>query len=144
MAEDGRIAIYFQDASAFDFAGVSTLGGLGFSPGGKGTLYQLQTNFVPPAAPSGSAPPPPVIYEIQVSGVDKSNTPRTADGASGGQVVVRWLGETGREFMLETSQDLLRWTPTAVIAKEISTGRYQALTTGRIAEQGFFRVRRVD
>ena len=140
----GRIAIYFQDASAFDFAGVSTLGGLGFSPGGKGTLYQLQTNFVPPAAPSGSAPPPPVIYEIQVSGVDKLNTPRTADGASSGQVVVRWLGETGREFMLETSQDLLRWTPTAVIAKEISTGRYQALTTGRIAEQGFFRVRRVD
>ncbi|MBL9167133.1 MAG: carboxypeptidase regulatory-like domain-containing protein [Verrucomicrobiales bacterium] len=141
----GRIAIYYQDASAFDFLKVTTLGGAGLSSGADGTRYYLPTQFVPPSAPAVPRLQA-VIYEIAVSGISDPSTPSTAGGSGDAEVLVRWTGEPGRRFAVESTRDLIHWTTIPVVVVETSSGRYQAriADSGAPLQQGFFRVRKLD
>ena len=141
----GRIAIYYQDASAFDLQKVTTLGGGGITFGDSGTRYYLSTPFIPPTAPA-SPQLGSVIYEIAVTGLGTPSTPSTAGGSVEAEVLVRWAGEPGRRFAVETSPDLQLWTSIPVLVTEKSTGRYEARIAegSRSIQKGFFRVRRLD
>jgi hypothetical protein len=141
----GRIAIYYQEASAFDFLKVTTLGGSGLSSGADGTRYYLPTQFVPPSAPAAPRLQA-VIYEIAVSGISNPSTPSTAGGSADAEVLVRWTGEPGRRFAVESTRDLVHWTTIPVVVVETSSGRYQAriADSGAPLQQGFFRVRKLD
>ena len=136
----GRVAIYYQNDSTFAFGNLAASGGvIGFNPGSNGTVFRIQTNFVPSQLP-GLNIAGPLIYDIQV-GQNSAFAPRAPSSAGGSEVLIKWFGGSGRKFALENSPDLLKWTESSAVIRETSAGRFEASTMRPDGGHGFFRVK---
>jgi hypothetical protein len=128
-------------------------GGLGLEVGGViGNLGSIVcANFVndgggvignAPVTPAPLAPAGPLIESLRFVETIGLTTNSPASSTASRRVILEWIDLSRGSQMIESSPDLLQWTPAGATVTEIAPGRYRGELAAPADWQHFFRIRR--
>ncbi len=133
----GRIAIYYTDASTFSIGNVAVASGVGSASGVNGTIFLLQTNYVPQFGPQGSQ-----LFIASMKKNGGSPALRSTPGQSApSQWILECVGPAGAKVVPQLSPNLKDWHDAPGTVEEVSPGYYRVILLDSVPDAGFFRLR---
>lgn len=132
----GRVAIYCEQPTSFEFANVLARGGGGLRTGADRTVYFLLTDFIPVSSPV----PGLQIADINLAETRTDGFVPTAAGSSRA-ILLDCRTMADRRFVVETSDDLARWTAAPNEMEKLAPGRWRVTVIVDPGTGQFFRLR---